>query len=241
MVLGMGELVNVRQPCVMEVFLSVARCMERRWMGDWWNLGLGDVLTDGVVCMCVWQSGDGRKVHLLSRSLSGSRLNAGAPAFVPKGLGLQIVTSSSLPGSGQGLGFSPPALVQAPSSVIPVIVPPPVVVPPAAAVSAASAVAPGTGAVEVSVFPVEELVSESPPGIEKVSSKDEAVAGEVVAPAEHGGDVEQGQGPAATAAPGGKPVVTEELKAKIVKQVCEGALRLDMSGMINWVDELRAA
>ncbi|KAG0585893.1 hypothetical protein KC19_2G047600 [Ceratodon purpureus] len=167
------------------------------------------------------QGGDGRKVQLLSRSLSGSRLNAGAPAFVPKGL--QIAFSTSLPGPGQGLGFSPPALVQAPSSVIPVIIPPPVVVSPAVVVPAPSAPT-QAGAKEASVPQAEEPVSESPPSIEKPSiekgsAKEEADGGEVVAASGHGGEGEQGQGPAATVAAGGKPVVTEELKAKIVKQV----------------------
>jgi hypothetical protein len=152
----------------------------------------------------VKQGGDERKVQLLSRSLSGSRLNAGAPAFVPRGL--QIACSTSLPGDGQGLGFSPPALVQAPSSVIPVIIPPPLV----------PAQAPGTG---VFVPPAEEHFSESPPSVDKVSSKDGTDGPEVLLASDHVEEGEQAQGPAVTMAQAAKPVVTEELKAKIVKQV----------------------
>jgi hypothetical protein len=154
----------------------------------------------------VKQGGDERKVQLLSRTLSGSRLNAGAPAFVPRGL--QIACSTSLPGHGQGLGFSPPALVQAPSSVIPVIIP----LPPAPTPTQA----PGTG---VFVPPAEEHVSESPPSVDKGSLKDGTDGPEVILALDHVEEGDQAQGPAATTVQAPKPVVTEELKAKIVKQV----------------------
>ena len=172
-----------------------------------WRLGGGEIGAragaDGSsVRVCVEQGGEERKVQLLSRSLSGSRLNAGAPAFVPKGL--QIAFSSSVPGHGQGLGFSPPALVQAPSSVIPVIIPPP-----HTEVAAAEVFAPAA----------EEHIGESPPGLDKGPAKEGADGAETLGASDHVGEGEQGGGSAATAMQPAKAVVTEELKAKIVKQV----------------------
>nr|XP_024368497.1 la-related protein 6A-like isoform X1 [Physcomitrium patens]PNR59739.1 hypothetical protein PHYPA_002531 [Physcomitrium patens] len=147
-----------------------------------------------------------RKVHLLSRSLSGSKLNAGAPEFVPKGL--QIAFSTSLPVSElpQELGLSPMSLIQAPSSVIPVII-----APPSETDSSSSKFVP-----DVVVPTVEYQISESPP------SSDEAVAKggpNVFLLEENGGESEQVQAIPATSVQPAKAVLTEGLKAKIVKQV----------------------
>lgn len=149
--------------------------------------------------MHIFQVGDEKKVQLLSRSLSGSKLNAKAPEFVPKGL---AAFSTSLPGPiVQGLGFSPPTLVSVPSSVIPVIVPPPVV--------------------NVVLSPaVEEILVESPPSVDGVHPNETTEGCDLVLGQDLGGESEHSHAPAAAALTQVvKPVVTEELKAKIVKQV----------------------
>jgi La-related protein 7 len=145
------------------------------------------------------QVGDEKKVQLLSRSLSGSKLNAKAPEFVPKGL---AAFSTSLPGPiVQGLGFSPPTLVAVPSSVIPVIVQPPVV--------------------NVVLSPaVEEILVESPPSADGVHPNETTEGLDLVLGQDLAGESEHSHAPSATAVTQVvKPVVTEELKAKIVKQV----------------------
>ncbi|XP_024374414.1 la-related protein 6A isoform X1 [Physcomitrium patens] len=148
-----------------------------------------------------------KKVHLLSRSLSGSTLNAGAPEFVPKGL--QIAFSTSLPGPGlaPGLGLSPPSLIQSPSSVIPVITPPPSV-----AIASVAEFGPT----------VEEHISVSPTSIDQVPAKDgtdTTDCTDVVPAGEHSSKSDQAQPGATAVAQPTKPVLTEETKAKIVKQV----------------------
>lgn len=144
-------------------------------------------------------------MQILSRSLSGSRLNAGAPAFVPKGL--QIACSTSLPGRVQVSGFRPPALVQASLPVIPVIMPPP-------AVTETSS---GTG---VFVPLVVEQILEPSPSMDRGSVNDVPDGDDVLMASDQGGEIETGLGAAAgSVVQHCKSVVTEELKARIVKQV----------------------
>lgn len=159
------------------------------------------LVLEADVWLRVWQVGGDRKVQLLSRSLSGSRLNAEVPAFVPKGL--QIAFSSSLPSHAPVLGFCRAALLQTPSSVIPVIIPPP----PAAA-RETSGSSSGTGVFVPAV--AEEHISESPPSMEKgPATKDGTDGADVLV---DGGEGEQGQGggAAAVVAQAAKLVVTEE-------------------------------
>jgi La-related protein 7 len=69
------------------------------------------------------------------------------------------------------------------------------------------------------VAAAEEHVSESPPSIDRGSAKEGIDVPDVLVASDHGGESDQGQGPAAMLAQAAKPVVTEGLKAKIVKQV----------------------
>ncbi|CAK9274729.1 unnamed protein product [Sphagnum jensenii] len=154
---------------------------------------------------------NGKPMQLLTRSLSGSTLNAKAPEFVPK----NIITSlsTSLPGGSapQASGFgSPPTptlmMMQAPpgSSLPPLIV----VAPPLQQ----QAVSPSTVV----------LPAAWPPAGDLVSAFDDH-GGAVAVGHEHDQDGVPSHGATAAApvaaAPSQKPVVTEELKAKIVKQV----------------------
>ncbi|CAM6075661.1 unnamed protein product [Sphagnum tenellum] len=154
---------------------------------------------------------NGKPMQLLTRSLSGSTLNAKAPEFVPK----NIITSlsTSLPGgsSPQVSGFgSPPTptlmMMQAPpgSSLPPLIV----VAPPLQQ----QAVSPSTFV----------LPAAWPPAGDLVSAFDDH-GGAVAVGHEHDQDGVPSHGATAAApvaaVPSQKPVVTEELKAKIVKQV----------------------
>jgi La-related protein 7 len=154
---------------------------------------------------------NGKPMQLLTRSLSGSTLNAKAPEFVPK----NIITSlsTSLPGgcAPQASGFgSPPTptlmMMQAPpgSSLPPLIVVAPLL--------QQQAVPPSTVV----------LPAAWPPAGDLVSAFDDH-GGAVVVGHEHDQDGVPSHGATAAApvaaAPSQKPVVTEELKAKIVKQV----------------------
>jgi hypothetical protein len=64
-----------------------------------------------------------------------------------------------------------------------------------------------------------EHVSESPPSVDKDSVKNGTDGPEVILASGHVEEGDQAQGPVATTVQAPKPVVTEELKAKIVKQV----------------------
>jgi La-related protein 7 len=97
-------------------------------------------------------------------------------------------------------------LVQISSSAIPVIIPPP-----------ATKETVGTGVFVPAV--VEEPISDSPPSIDKGSGKDGTDGAEALVASEHGRESEAGQATAGNVAQPAKPVVTEELKAKVVKQV----------------------
>lgn len=147
---------------------------------------------------------DGRneKIRFLSRSLSGSKLNAEAPAFVPKGL--QIAFSTSLPVSERPKGFELglPSQIQAPTPVIPAVKPPPCV---------------ANASVPVVVVPtVEEYIAECVPSSDGMEAKDGPNG---VLAVGHVAESEQGQGTAATVVQPAKPMVTEEVKSKIVNQV----------------------
>ncbi|CAK9880075.1 unnamed protein product [Sphagnum jensenii] len=145
---------------------------------------------------------NGNPMQLLSRALSGSTLNAEAPEFVPKSVIMTSSLSSSVPGpAAQGLGLSPPMLMQSPSSFPPVIVAPFMV----------------QHDVSLPTLGIPAAVATSPVGGDLVSAC-------------HSGTIflgkEQDQAPlhgatgvVAAAAAKQPVVVTEELKAKIVKQV----------------------
>ncbi len=144
---------------------------------------------------------NGNPMQLLSRALSGSTLNAEAPEFVPKSV-IMTSLSSSVPGpAAQGLGLSPPMLMQSPSSFPPVIVAP---------------------------FMVQHAVSLPTLGIPAAGATS-PVGGDLVSACDSGAiflGKEQDQAPlhgatgvVAAAAAKQPVVVTEELKAKIVKQV----------------------
>lgn len=147
-----------------------------------------------------------RKVPLLSRSLSGSKLNAGAPEFVPKGLQIAFSTSLPAPRRAQELGLSAPSLVLSPSSVIPVLV-----TPPSGVIHAVPAVA---------VAKVEEHVAESRPSVDRVLAKDGTGCSDVTVAVEHSEECDQTQAASTSVSQPVKPIVTEELKDKILKQVC---------------------
>jgi hypothetical protein len=74
----------------------------------------------------------------------------------------------------------------------------------------------GLARAKLAVFvpPAEEHVSEPPPSVDKGSVKNGTDGPEVLLALDHVEEGDQAQGPAAT-----KPVVTKDLKAKIVKQV----------------------
>jgi hypothetical protein len=74
----------------------------------------------------------------------------------------------------------------------------------------------GLARTKLAVFvpPAEEHVSEPPPSVDKGSVKNGTDGPEVLLALDHVEEGDQAQGPAAT-----KPVVTKDLKAKIVKQV----------------------
>uniref|UniRef100_A0A7I4FJP2 HTH La-type RNA-binding domain-containing protein n=1 Tax=Physcomitrium patens TaxID=3218 RepID=A0A7I4FJP2_PHYPA len=146
-----------------------------------------------------------RKVPLLSRSLSGSKLNAGAPEFVPKGLQIAFSTSLPAPRRAQELGLSAPSLVLSPSSVIPVLV-----TPPSGVIHAVPAVA---------VAKVEEHVAESRPSVDRVLAKDGTGCSDVTVAVEHSEECDQTQAASTSVSQPVKPIVTEELKDKILKQV----------------------
>jgi La-related protein 7 len=145
---------------------------------------------------------NGNPMQLLSRALSGSTLNAEAPEFVPKSVIMTSSLSSSVPGpAAQGLGLSPPMLMQSPSSFPPLIVAPFMV----------------QHDVSLPTLGIPAAVATSPVGGDLVSAC-------------HSGTIflgkEQDQAPlhgatgvVAAAAAKQPAVVTEELKAKIVKQV----------------------
>jgi hypothetical protein len=89
--------------------------------------------------------------------------------------------------------------------VIPVIIPPP-----------ATRETVGTGVFVPAV--VEEPISDSPPSIDTGSGKDGTDGAEALVASEHGRESEAGQAAVGNVAQPAKPVVTEELKAKVVKQ-----------------------
>jgi hypothetical protein len=144
---------------------------------------------------------NGNPMQLLSRALSGSTLNAEAPEFVPKSV-IMTSLSSSVPGpAAQGLGLSPPMLMQSPSSFPPVIVAPFMV----------------QHAVSLPTLGIPAAVATSPVGGDLVSACD---SGAIFQGKEQDQAPLHGATGVVAAAAAKQPVVvTEELKAKIVKQV----------------------
>ncbi len=145
---------------------------------------------------------NGNPMQLLSRALSGSTLNAEAPEFVPKSVIMTSSLSSSVPGpAAQGLGLSPPMLMQSPSSFPPVIVAPFMV----------------QHAVSLPTLGIPAAVATSPVGGDLVSACD---SGAIFLGKEQDQAPLHGATGVVAAAAAKQPVfVTEELKAKIVKQV----------------------